>query len=168
MSIPKAALDVVRVAIQNHPDSIDDCLVEADKNIRQLSCYSEFVEELVTNAIRELVYDERHRINWKIRAGTYKCTPKVLMGDSEGIAEVHWNEYSFCIAGRSLGSILGSELEDIALTEESQARGHTANATLCRNLMKLVRPNQTVREAVKLPVLKKLFQPIAAHFTAQA
>lgn len=143
---PESLLEIVARAAKKHPDNIDKALDLAEREWNAEEDAAEWTHHLVRSAIRFLIHDYRHQQNTKIRraAGEYGQPAKVVTGQatSQSILD------TYAIDCRSLGSIFGKELRDIAKEQRNKAAGCDFNARLCEALVDLVKPEQMVREAV--------------------
>lgn len=148
---------IISECATRYPQSIDTAVEHAAARVAKLPEYPTLVADLVTTAIRGLIQDYRHTENTRTRAaaGEYGGPAKVTAGDAAG--RVALGVYSYYIAGRTLGLILGKELSDIAQSEAARAEGHQFNAALCERLRPLVKDDQTVKQAVTETKLRKLF-----------
>lgn len=159
MDFPEAVLALVREAEAKNPNDIDEAVETAAKKIRKLPEFDSLVDAFVTRAVRELIHDARHNETRLIKkeAGSYDAIPKVSsVGDAVNRAAM--SVYLYRIAGRTLGDLLGSELEAIAKNENEIAEGHLFNARLMDRLRKMVPEDKRVREAVKESRLNALFK----------
>jgi len=151
---------LVKQSVTKYPDDIDKCVDWTVARFKKLDEYAEYTESLIADAIRRQIHDERHGINVSMRLnrGDYGEPAKVVPG--EATARVMRSVYSYMIAGRSLGSILGEELAGIASDEAARADGHMFNATLCQKLNPLVAKGKSVRQCVPEQKLQKIFQAV--------
>ena len=156
--IPAPILDAVRRAIAEHPDDLDEMIACAVRQATQTAEYRSFREALAARAIRDLVYDERHKTSRQIRRenGAYGGPAKVDRSASRAVQSV----YDYFIAGLSLGMILGEQLGGIAEKERAIAEGHQFNARLCERLRPLVKDGERVRDAVKEAKLRLIFREV--------
>lgn len=159
MDFPEAVLNVVRESEAKHPDDIDRAVKLASQRIRKLPEFAEVVDAFVDRAIRELIHDARHNETCRIRkdAGVYSATPKVNAA-SQAANRVALSVYLYRIAGRTLGDLLGSELDAIAENEAQIAEGHLFNSRLAVRLKRVVPADKRVRDAVKENRLRKIMQ----------
>lgn len=148
--LPIPILDIVKKAADEHPDAIERALELALREIQSLPGYSTFIDQLVRRAVRGAIHEYRHQMNVKMKRAEkiYGGAPKVKHGTSKGVGEAYRFGYNYFIAGRTIGSMLGRDLEDIARDERGRAIGHMFNARLCEELCRHVKPEQTVREVV--------------------
>jgi hypothetical protein len=147
---PSGVMAIVKQMAKKYRDDVQKATDEAVREVKKLSDYEVFVDGLVWQAIHELIYDERHHSNHqaKMLSGTYHTVPKVLEGTSKAVARASQSLYNLYVAGRTLGSFLGKELESAARAEENVGHGHILNAYLLRSLQPFVPENKTVRESV--------------------
>jgi hypothetical protein len=151
---------ISKAAAERHPDDIEKAVDDAVERIRKLKEFPKLVDELVRSAVRHVVSDCRHTANvaMKLAAGEYGGPAKVTAGKATD--RVAQNYYAYFIGGRTLGSITGDELEDIAASEANRAKGHEFNSRLCLRLKPFVAKGKTVRECVKPAKLASLFKDI--------
>lgn len=162
MEFPKPILKIVERAAAKYGDDVEQAVAYAGKNVRRLKAFTSFVDGLVDHALREMIYDARHRTNLRIRrdngSDEERVRPKVVSGQSPAVERVYDSVYNYLIAGRSLGSVYGETLEDIAASERAKGRGCFFNAGLAEELRLLVPAGKTVREVVSEDQIQKLFQ----------
>lgn len=160
MTYPEWFLASVRTAATKYPDDINKATDRAVKSIRQHEEFDSLIDDMVRDCIRGKVHEFRHQQNiatWK-EHGKYGGPAKVNVGASLAVQEVITSVYAYAIAGKTLGSIFGGDLLDIAAGERAKADGHSANAKLCELLAPLVPKDKTVAEAVKETKLRELFR----------
>ena len=148
---------IVAEATASHLDDISAAVDAALAECRRTSWFKDLTDELVREAILHQVHDCRHHLATTARrnAGVYGCTAKVHAGRAETIVA---DLFDYPINGRTLGSILGSELPEIAAGESERAKGHLFNARICGQLAALVPADKAVRECVSAKKLKAIFQ----------
>jgi len=150
---------VISKVVAKHPDDIDKTVnaVErwAEKSWPE---FNKWKAELIRSQFRNMIHDARHGINVQMRrdAGVYGGPAKVKPGES--VQAVNRSLYLYLIDGRTLGSLQGSELPDIAAGERERAEGHTFNARLLNELRPLVGAEKTVADAVSERRLRKAFK----------
>ena len=107
--------------------------------------------------VRGILNDMRHTINTAIKKehGMYGGPAKVVPG--EATARVALSCLGYMIAGKTLGNVLGEELEGIAQDEAAVAKGHQFNVKLCRKLKPLVADDKTVGQCLNERKLKAVF-----------
>ncbi len=165
MNFPQSVLKIVAKAAKVHEDDVDKAVDAAVAKIRALAEYEEIVDQLVRRAIRDLIHDARHQTTKTIkRESGYKIKTKISVGRSQTVARVETEIYGLCIAGRTLGVLLGSELESAASTEEAIGNGHLVNATLLRKLRPLVADGCCVRECVPASRIRVILRNIQKNF----
>ena len=159
MQFPKEVMGIVREANTNSPSIIEHATAEALAGVKSLSSYEELVDTLIEHAIHDLVCDDRHSINTRIKhqSGVYYKTPKTVVGDSDAVMRAEFSVYSYRIAGTSLGEVLGKDLIDIAGIEDNKADGHFFNSLLLRRLSNVVPQNKKVKNGITQKKLKALF-----------
>jgi hypothetical protein len=145
---------------ERHEDDIDAAVDAVLKRGRRLPEYPTFADGLIRNSIRHMIHDVRHAMNTAMKKANGQYGGPAIVTAGSATAAVARSVYSYMIAGKSLGSILGEELEKIAADEESRASGHQFNAKLCRALAPLVKPEKTVRECVREARLRKVFEAV--------
>jgi hypothetical protein len=170
MQWPASVLDIATKSARKHADDIDAAVVAAEKAIRKLDEFGELIDALITDAIRQMVYEARHASNtaMKRQAGVYGQPAKVQAGTSEAVQKLYSSVYQMRIAGTMLGLIRGSELPSLAETERSIASGHTLNAVLIESLIGLVGDDKTVQQCVSEKKLKTLLKKAAETIQSAA
>jgi hypothetical protein len=159
MKFPEEVKNIVREANTDNPSVIDDATEQALKKVLRLKTYDDLVDMLVEHAVHDLICDDRHNINTRIKhqTGEYYQTPKTVVGNSDAVTRVEASVYHYRIAGTSLGNVLGKDLLDIASNEDGKAEGHVFNSTLLRRLVRLVPKNKMVKNAITQKKLKAIF-----------
>lgn len=143
---------------KKHSDDIDAAVDAAMRRLCKLPNYTDLVDNLVRSAVRHVVSDARHTMNVAMRRSNseYGGPAKVVAGSA--VNRVASDYYAYYIGGRTLGTIKGEELTDIAASESERANGHDFNARLCRSLAPLVPKDKTVRQCVKPGKLRTIFE----------
>lgn len=156
------SMDIARKASAKHPEDVTAAAKLAMRTARQRDWYAEFAEERELRYWRELIHDVRHAENVKLRrsSGEYGGPAKVTVGPV--VARVARSVYLHKIDGRTLGGILGSELDLIAGGELARSNGHLFNVALCRTLRPLVADDKSVQECVPEKKLQKIYDGLLA------
>lgn len=152
---------MVQRAVGKYPDSVPDATDASIRMMRDEPAFEGWRESLVRQAVTQMVYDVRHRVNTEIRSATggYGGPAKVTAGAAVG--RVARSLYTYMIAGKTLGNLLGEELSPIADAERSRASGHLFNARLCESLSLLVTKGKTVRDCVGERKLRQVFDALS-------
>lgn len=135
MQFPEQVLDIVREETEANGSDIAQAAKNAVVRVSTLPDYKAIVENLIYQAIRDLVYDTRHALNVRMKreSGYYDSrTMKVNSGSAEGVQEACRSVYSYYVGGTMLGDITGEQLEGLASHEDEIAKGHEFNARLLR------------------------------------
>ena len=144
-----------------HADDIDAAVDECERRVKRLADFADFTGELIRQALREQIYDCRHRANTEQRkaSGFYGGAAKVMAAASEIVQSVASEKslFDYFVAGTTLGRMTGEQLRATAESEATKAEGHQFNATLCSTLAEIVPEGKTVRECVKETRLKTIF-----------
>lgn len=164
-SIPSEVKQIIREQVEKFPSDTERAVREAEKLIHKMASpkFSEFVDVLVRHCIMELAYDERHKINTKIKSlgGYYDTKPKVNLGSVPSVGAAYESVYNYCIGGSILGELTGAELEDLESAERGKAKGHIFNAELLKWLRSSgVRGDKKVKEVISENKLKIAFARI--------
>jgi hypothetical protein len=161
---PDWFVDMAARAAAEHPDSPGEATAQAEAEARRHPEWEALVALLITAAVRRLVWDRRHAGNTILRAGEGRYGgPARVNAAGEAVARVYADWYAYCLAGRSLGSLTGADLPQVAAAEESRAAGHAVNARLCRALEPHVGADQTVRDAVNRRTLERIVRRCRAE-----
>ncbi len=152
-----ALLEIVNQEVDAAPDSVEITIDQVIARAKRETVFGQWSDDLIRKGVANLVYGVRHERNVVMRQqnGDYGTAAKVTAG--EATARVVRSVYQYMIAGKSLGSVTGEELPDIADAESARAGGHEFNARLCRQLAKSVKGEKTVRECVSETKLKRIF-----------
>lgn len=162
MDFSEEVLDIVRHSVAKYPNDVAKATDYAEERIRKLATFQSLVNSMITTSVQTLVYRARQTSNLALRrsAGGVGSTPKFNAAESKSFAEVEASYFNYYIGGRTLGSVLGSELPDIISEEDAQVEAHSANAEICRALAKLVPPDKTVQQTLTDAKLKKIFETV--------
>lgn len=148
MDFPAPIRNAVAAACRQHPNDIVAAVDEAEKAVRKLPEFEDFVALMVHHSIQEMVYDDRHRFNIGVKKNM-GANPKTVVGNSAAVLEVYGSVYAIHVAGKTLGELLGSELADARATEQAMASGHLFNDALLEWVeAQGVEPEQRVKDAI--------------------
>jgi len=164
MKFPEEMIKIVKDANANNPSKPEDATAAALLGITRMSSYDDLVVMLVEQAVKNLIFDERHLINVRIKyqAGAYNTKTKTVVGDSSAVMRAEISAYLYNVAGTSLGEVLGKDLLDIADIEDNRAEGHVFNSRLLRRLSDVVPDDKKVKNAITDKKLKALFSELQA------
>lgn len=167
MQFPDSFLVVIREKTNRYGSDIAKAVEESEKALRKLPEFESQIEAMVTNAIRDLVYDERHVINVKLKreSGRYN-NESTMKGLDPSIVKVHQSLYEYFIAGTTLGDLYGKQLSQIADNENAIAEGHQFNAGLCNWLRKVVPDEKQVKQVVSEKQLRNIFSKVKEEIRA--
>jgi hypothetical protein len=159
---PDSILQIAKEAAQRHGDDVGSAVDEALGLIKATPEYESIIDKMVRVAVADMVYKARHDSNKiiKKKAGEYGTEQKVKSGSTKAIQESYGSVYNYYLGGRTLGNLMGSDLDKIAKAEEAVAEGHMFNVRLCRRLSALVPKDKLVREVVGEKKLRVLFQEL--------
>jgi hypothetical protein len=141
-------LAIFDAAARACPNDIDAAAERAEAELRRREDFASLVAELVRRAVREAIHRARHEMTRAAKGRAYGGPAKVLAASAavEAVCASWYDNY--CIGRRTLGDLLGEELEPLACDEEARARGCADNARLLRWLREKVKDGQRVRDAV--------------------
>ena len=151
----EAILAEARKAVEKHPESIPDAVECAERHIRQLPEFQEHINNFIRLTVQELVYRARVQMNNHAR---HVPRQKVNLGESQGIKEAYADLFGYFVAGRTLGSLRGEELEELAVNEQSNGEGYLFRARLLRLLRTVTPDGKTVQQAVDGKKLAFIFK----------
>ena len=156
----EAIQNIAKQEAEKHADDIEAAVSGALRRVKRLSDYDDFATTLVAEAVRERVYDARHAMNTQLRRsnGAYAKPATVTAG--KAVQAVATSLYGYMIDGRTLGSLVGEELDAIAGDQEAKANGYRFNAQLLRKLAPMVAEDKSVRQCVTEAKLKRLFREL--------
>lgn len=160
MNVTKEMQDVIDKCTRKWINNIDQAVSESCKRLRRLPEYNEWVESLVNNAIRGLVHEFRHGISTRIKKQNreYGQKPRTNSGSSSAVRRAAESYYDYCIAGKSLGNMLGRELGPAARACLARSNGERFNAHLLFSLEKVVKEDKSVRDCLSNRKLGNLFK----------
>jgi len=151
--------DKIRANAEKFPDDIEKAVDAVERWAkRNWSEFDDWKDELIRSQFRNMIHDARHGTNVQMRraAREYGGAAKVVPGAA--VAGVNASLYMYLIDGRTLGSLLGSELSDLAAAERARANGHGFNAKLLEQLRPLIEDDQMVLDIVSEDRLRKAFK----------
>ncbi len=160
MDYPEKLIEIAKVDAIEYGEDTSKATDEIEKKASKLKEFPKWGKQLIWLAIRELVYDIRHKDNVARRkaAGDYTKPAKVKPG--EDVRSVYRSLYRYFISGTMLGLIRGEDLEGIAKSERAVGEGHIFNARLANRLSEIVPKNKTVEQAVTEKRLAIIFQQV--------
>jgi hypothetical protein len=159
---PDSFQEIVALAVDRHGDDIDKAVEAAEYGIRNLDDFDEWIDKLVTSAVRGLVNDKRHSLNTATRKanGEYGGPAKVGVGSAVNDAAKRSFLASYFIGGRTLGSITGKELPLISGGERERAHGCMLNAALCDALAKVCKDDKRVDQCFTDVKAREIFDSL--------
>lgn len=157
---PSDAVAIVTAIANDNSEDIPRAVELVKAALKKLPDYDGLVDSLITQAVREFIYDVRHKANVQMKrdSGRYGGEAKVVVGNSKDVQDSYTSLYAYFIAGTTLGSLKGEQLLSIAESERSKAAGHTFNARLCEQLKPLVADDNMVKDCVPERKLKMIFK----------
>jgi hypothetical protein len=170
VNLPESVIAIVREATSKNPSDVDAATTAAEAKIRELPEFDDLVCQFIRTAIKELIYDERHRTTKAVKylAGLYGKPAKTPSKDSERVQKAYSSVWSFYIGGTVLGAVLGRELHVLARKEEKIAKGHTLNQRICLNLATLVPLDKRVGQVISDKKLNEIIELETARLRAEA
>jgi hypothetical protein len=185
---PEAILRAGRKAAEKFPDDIPRATRYALQLFKRLPEYEEWCEGLPMGMAQDIVHEARHHHNREIKrqsrreeeeavaaysaepvgaAANERSTrprsdprPRINVAESQGVRSTYIAYMTKRIAGRTVGSLYGRELEDIATNERERAAGYEFNARLMQRLKPLVPDNRTVRESISEEKLAAIWKDV--------
>ena len=160
IEFPESVEHAIASAVAKYPNDIDKARKHAEAAIRKLPEFKSLVDQFISKAIQEMVYDCRHteNVRTKRQAGYYGQRAKLKVGES--VRRAYQSTYDYYIAGRTLGEIKGAELADIASSESEKANGHRFNSMLCTTLKSMVPADKRVKDVMPEKKLRTIFQRV--------
>jgi len=154
MDWPKELLDMCQESAAEFRDDIEGATDNAVRRFNDsvLSCNREIHTALVRFALRELIYQYRHRSNSELKAGVQTnrpgTLPRPIVGVSTGATRTVavfrlLTDYTIC--GIVLGEMTGEDLRNCKATELKMSEGHLDNYFLCDMLEPQVGEGQKVK-----------------------
>lgn len=162
MKFPDSVIKAVQAAAETHGDDIPTAVQTAEDAVRALPEFDTLTSSLIHKAVQELVYEYRRMVNQGMRRGEWgQQESQPSARDASGaVEEVYRSCFDYFIGRKTLGVILGKELEGIAAKERATSDGHLFNAALCEELRGMVKDEQTVKDAVSETKLRRLFKKL--------
>lgn len=163
MRYPEFVLEIAKACSEKHETDIDAAVVEAEQLMRTNVDFEDVVGKLISDAIRDLIHDFRHQVDKAIRkeVGFYGQPGKVRVGDSTSVNKAYESLFQYRIGGTVLGMLSGADLDRLELQETAIARGHTFNASLCREVRRRVTDTAVVKDVLSEAQLKAIFVKVA-------
>lgn len=148
---------IAREEAHENPNSIDEAVDATLVRLRELPTFDDMVNEMVRAGVRSVIEHFRHMANKAARraAGCYGGRAKVRAGLA--VNKVSLDYYGYYIGGRTLGKIMGEELDELGAAEAARAKGSLFNSALCTFLSPLVPEGKNVEECVTGEELGKIF-----------
>ncbi len=170
MHFPEYVHEMVAKACKEHPADISAACLKVERDLRNDDNFDSLVDSLIAEAVQAMVYNRRHAENVAIKkeTGAYGGGTKTNVAGSTTINRICKSVYYYNIGAKTLGLLFGEELLGLADTEESIAAGHQFNASLLRELRKMVKDGQRVQDAVKEKKLRELFCKLGRKFDEAA
>lgn len=164
--IPQSIWDLIKRVCKQYPSDSEKAANEAERRLKRLKDYPIYAEIMARRAIRDLVFDQWHTSNRKIKKDAKEWPgqdPKVVIGKSKAVQRVAAEVWNFHIAGTLLGKIVCNELPDIGDRELKIAGGYSFRGHLCHRLYKMVPKNKrdlTVSQAISEKKVHKVFEEL--------
>jgi hypothetical protein len=183
---PESILRAGRKAAERFPDDIPRATRYALQLFKRLPEYEEWCEGLPMGMAQDIVHEARHHHNREIKRQSRReedvpvaaCAsstgsankrstrprpeprPRINVAESQGVRSTYIAYMTKNIAGRTVGSIYGRELEGIAMNERERAAGYEFNARLLQRLRPLVPDGRTVRESISEEKLAAIWKDV--------
>jgi hypothetical protein len=181
---PESILRAGRKAAEKFPDDIPRATRYALQLFKRLPEYEEWCEGLPMGMAQDIIHEARHHHNREIKrqfrreVAVAACAsstgsanerstrprseprPRINVAESQGVRSTYIAYMTKLIAGRTVGSLYGRELEDIAVNERATASGYEFNARLLQRLRPLVPDGRTVREAISEEKLAAIWKDV--------
>ena len=156
MEMPESVIKIANEMAERYNTDIAKAVAKAKYAIKQLDDYDDLVNDLVHNAIQNLIYDARHRSNVQLKnnLGKYGQPPIQVSVDSNSVKQVYRSMYEYNIGKSTLGKLYGKELASLAETESQLSDGHRFNSALLAWLAGIVPDEKRVEEAVPISKLE--------------
>lgn len=160
METPKEIKLLVDKAIKQF-DKAQDSITWLISEIAKLDYADEWFAYAIRKVAETLIYERRHEINRAMKStkGYTHAKTETRWIHNKTIQDIY-TVYEFKISGRNLGDILGSELPGIIEQEELVLKGHEKNLAFLNKILVKVPENKTVREAITLKALTKIFKSV--------
>ncbi len=159
---PESILQIAREAAQRNGDDVSTAVDEAVTLIKATPEFEHLLEKMIRVAVSDMVYKARHQSNKIIKkeAGQYGGEPRVKTAGHSAVQASYTSVYNYYLGGKTLGNLLGAELEQLARAEAAVAEGHMFNVNLLRRLSAMVPKDKLVRESVGEKKLRVLFKEL--------
>lgn len=172
MQFPDEVHRIVKQAARDHPEACA-AVDAAVRDVRRLPCYAKLVEDLVHEAVGNLVYSARHHLNREMRRnggcppGTGHTRPKVRT-TPDAISKVYDRIFDYRVGGVSLGLLRGADLPGIIQGERASADTHTRNAQLLEWVASQGVPEDAcVRDVIDPRKLRRTFRRLFGRDTPE-
>jgi len=154
---------IAREEAEKHSESINQAVTAAERRIRRTSCFEEFKEQAITEAVRQLVQRARMTSNIQVRHPREDehtedepadlGRPKVIPSRSRIVMDIETRTakkyFGYKIDGRTLGSLLGRELLPLATKKKNLAETSWALGNILEQLAVIVPADKSVLGTVK-------------------
>lgn len=175
-SIGKIVADVV----SEYFNDIEASHEVAYSRIAMLPGFDEWKDSLVRRAICKIVNDYRSKCNGRMKSAiqgdTAQPPPKApasigSVSVSNSVAEVYdeANDFSYFLAGTTLGAIRWCEIDEVAESEKTKGDGHYFNWRLLSEIKKAGKAktpaDSRIDQAISPLVLRKIFRKLLSQKT---
>lgn len=160
---------VIARVVEESPDDTERAVKLANRRVRRMRHYDQFVDGLVFRAIQDMVGECVSARNRRIKKSTghYEVKNRRKVDQSNrSVREAYEELFSYHMGGRELRYIRGEEFCAIAEQEARTAEGYHFRERLALRLAKLVPEGKTVREALTGQQLQAEFERAKGRKTA--
>lgn len=162
MKTPKVIAEMVKNAVSESKTAQESIEIIIGQITNCPEATRDWVEFILRKAVESLVYEHRRELNRSLKTKGYVAVASKINWAESKVVQNIYTVYEFKIAGRNLGDIMGSELETILEQERNSIRGHELNVEFLSRLQKKVPPNKTVKEAINLKTITRIFNSVYA------
>ena len=163
MNLPSNVIEICEKANARNPAEIDKSVKESLAKIQRLPDYDKIVEMLVIAAVRDVIYEVRHKSNLLVRNFSKTChsVPKVVVGKSKAVQLVSQEMYlNYCIDGTVLRKMTKEQLLQGADVKAAQKAGLDFDERLQRRIANDMPDGAVVGAIFSEKKLKQIFQEV--------
>lgn len=163
MKIDTDVREIVVKAVVKFSDA-QEAIDEVLERIRNLPHFPALVDDMIRVAVQDYVFRVRHENNRAMRKQSRnesgRCRRrKATQADASRTVQ-RMCRYNLFIDGHTLGDLRGEQLQPLADRQREQIAGLQFHVELLERLAKIVPPDRTVRQAVPLAKLNRIWKEI--------
>mgnify|MGYP000949930540 CR=1 FL=1 len=169
-TFPDELYEAIDTAARRYLDDIPKAVAAAERKLRTMPEFDQWVTAMVTECVKEMVYRKRAAMNAAPPApppvesnghanNGFHAKPKIDLPDVINTIARRIN-LEYLIGGKRLGSLLGAELPELSTQEAAAGETHLFLSRLLSRLADVVPADKAVRDAVSEKRLAKIIDEV--------